>query len=160
VAALCENFSLMASGKPTSRAVSKLLFGVLLIVVCILVVNWLTQQSKPWIVPDEYEALKNPLVASDSNLSIARQLYRDDCVQCHGQSGKGDGPEAWMHRPAPADLTDAVRMAAVTDGEMFYQITEGRRPMPAFKNRMTSDQRWQLVLLLRSFSQPSTAPKK
>jgi mono/diheme cytochrome c family protein len=64
-----------------------------------------------------------------------------------------------MNRPAPADLTDSARMAAITDGEIFYQITEGRRPMPSFKNRLTEDQRWQLVLFLRTLSQPAAAPK-
>jgi mono/diheme cytochrome c family protein len=49
-------------------------------------------------------------------------------------------------------------MNSVTDGEIFYQITEGRRPMPSFKNRLTQDQRWQLVLLVRSFSQPIITP--
>jgi hypothetical protein len=28
--------------------------------------------------------------------------------------------------------------------------------MPSFKNRLTPDQRWQLVLLLRSFAQPAS----
>ena len=32
--------------------------------------------------------------------------------------------------------------------------------MPAFKKRMTEDQRWQLVLLVRSFAQKSAAPDK
>ena len=42
-------------------------------------------------------------------------------------------------------------MSATTDGELFYQISEGRKPMPAFKKRLTEEQRWQLVLLVRSF---------
>lgn len=141
--------------RPSSRKISKFLYGAILVCICVLILNWFMQESKPWAVPPEYKALKNPLVPSEANLGSARELYREDCAQCHGQTGKGDGPEAWMHRPAPADLTDAARMANVTDGEMFYQITEGRRPMPAFKNRMTSDQRWQLVLFLRTFSQTS-----
>jgi mono/diheme cytochrome c family protein len=76
-------------------------------------------------------------------------------LQCHGERGQGDGPEARTHYPLPADLADAKRMATVADGEIFYQISEGRRPMPLFKNRLTQDQRWQLVLLVRSFSQPA-----
>jgi hypothetical protein len=32
--------------------------------------------------------------------------------------------------------------------------------MPSFKNRMTQDQRWQLVLLVRSFAQPPTPSPK
>jgi mono/diheme cytochrome c family protein len=43
-------------------------------------------------------------------------------------------------------------MNSVTDGALFYQISQGRKPMPAFKRRMTEDQRWQLVLLIRSFA--------
>ena len=49
-------------------------------------------------------------------------------------------------------------MNTVTDGEIFYQISEGRKPMPSFKKRLTEDQRWGLVLLVRSFSAPSASP--
>lgn len=149
----------MSIRQPAHLKLRKFLFIALLAVICLLIVNWLTEQSKPWVVPDEYRTLRNPLVVTASNLDAARQLYRDDCAQCHGQTGKGDGPEAWMHRPAPADLTDAARMANTTDGQMFYQITEGRRPMPAFKKRMSDEQRWQLVLLLRSFTQSAKTTK-
>src|SRR5437879_1261476 len=79
-------------------------------------------------------------------------------AQCHGEQGKGYGPEARTHSPLPADLSDGRRMSAVTDGEIFYQITEGRRPMPSFKTRLSQDQRWGLVLFVRSLCVPSVAP--
>ncbi len=140
---------------PLTLKLRKLLFAALLILICVLIVHWLNEQNKPWIVPQEYKSLKNPLLPSESVLSSARQIYADECAECHGDQGKGDGPEARTHYPLPADLTEAKRMATVTDGEMFYQITQGRRPMPSFKRRLTQDQRWQLVLLVRSFSQPA-----
>ncbi len=118
------------------------------------VVYWLIEQNKPWIVPAEYKNLKNPLAPSQSNLNAAKQIYADECAQCHGERGQGDGPEARTHYPLPADLTDPKLLVNVTDGEILYQISEGRRPMPSFKHRLTQDQRWQLVLLVRSFSQP------
>jgi len=149
---------MMTAPRRSHLKLSKFLFAAVFIGACILVVYWATQQGKPWVVPEEFKNLKNPLAPSEANLSAARQLYGENCEQCHGPTGKGDGPQAWMQKPAPADLTDASRMRNVTDGEMFYQITEGRRPMPSFKNRMTEDQRWELVLLLRSFSQPGGAP--
>jgi len=138
-----------------SLQLRKFLFAALLMLICVLVVYWASQQSKPWIVPEEYKSLKNPLVPSEASLSSARQIYFDECAQCHGDRGKGDGPEAHTHYEQPADLTDAVHMRTVKDGEIFYQITEGRRPMPSFRRRLTTDQRWQLVLLVRSFSQTS-----
>ncbi len=43
-------------------------------------------------------------------------------------------------------------MSAQSDGELFYKISEGRRPMPEFKTKLTEQQRWQLVLLMRSLA--------
>jgi mono/diheme cytochrome c family protein len=135
----------------------KLLFAALIVFICVIVAYWLRQETKPWVVPREYKSLKNPLPASQSNLHSGRDIYFEDCVGCHGERGQGDGPQARSHYPLPADLTDPKLLRNVTDGEIFYQISQGRRPMPSFKNRLTEDQRWQLVLLMRSFSEPSSS---
>jgi mono/diheme cytochrome c family protein len=150
----------MPSKAPRSRNAQKIVFALLILLICIVVGYSVYEQNKPWVVPEEFKRLKNPLQPTDSNLNAARDLYRDECAQCHGDRGKGDGPESKMHSPAPADLTDAGRMSRVTDGDIFYQITAGRRPMPSFKSRTTNDQRWQLTLLVRSFSQETTPPEK
>ena len=153
---MCETFpALMSTNSPAIFKLRKFLFAALLLLSCVLIIYWLTQQNKPWIVPEEFKALKNPVLPSEFNLNSAKQIYSEECAQCHGDHGKGDGPEARTHLPLPADLTDAARMARITDGEIFYQITQGRRPMPSFKNRLTPDQRWQLVLLIRSFTPPA-----
>ncbi|WP_371226061.1 c-type cytochrome [Roseovarius sp. 2305UL8-3] len=52
------------------------------------------------------------------------RLFAQNCVQCHGTSGTGDGPWSVGMRPAPADLTalsvDGVfpraRVLSVIDG--------------------------------------------
>jgi mono/diheme cytochrome c family protein len=136
----------------------KILFASLLAIICITLVYGVFQRDKPWVVPEEVKKLKNPLPPSESTLKAARKIYMDECAQCHGEHGKGDGPEATMHSLTPADLTDARHMSTVTDGEIFYQISEGRKPMPSFKKRLAEDQRWGLVLLVRSFSAPSALP--
>ena len=136
----------------------KILFASLLAIICITLVYGVFQRDKPWVVPEEVKKLKNPLPPSESTLKAARKIYMDECAQCHGEHGKGDGPEATMHSQAPADLTDTRHMNIVTDGEIFYQISEGRKPMPSFKKRLTEDQRWGLVLFVRSFSAPSALP--
>jgi mono/diheme cytochrome c family protein len=150
----------MAANAPRKRTAHKIAFALLLLLICTVAGYSIYEENKPWIIPEEFKRLKNPYQASESNLRVARQLYRDQCAQCHGDIGKGDGPESKMHSPAPANLTDAGRMNGVTDGEIFYQITAGRRPMPSFKNRITEEQRWQLTLLVRSFSQKSTEADK
>jgi mono/diheme cytochrome c family protein len=132
----------------------KILFAMLLALICVVLVYSAFENSKPWIVPEEIKKLKNPLTPSDSTLKAARAIYLDECAQCHGEHGKGDGSEAAMHDPRPSDITDAMHMNTVTDGEIFYQISEGRKPMPSFKKRLTEEQRWGLVLFVRSFSAP------
>jgi mono/diheme cytochrome c family protein len=106
----------------------------------------------PWIVPEAAKQVANPLKPSQANLPAARERYLDKCAECHGDSGKGDGSQAKMYDPKPSDLTDAARMHSVTDGELFYKISEGHRPMPAFKKRFTEEQRWNLVFYVRSLS--------
>jgi len=113
----------------------------------------------PWIVPEEAKRVANPLRPSQKDLPAAHKLYLDKCAECHGDAGKGDGPQGKMYDPLPKDLTDAPHMNAVSDGELFYKISEGHRPMPAFRKRLTDEQRWQLVLFLRSLTaRPPPAP--
>jgi mono/diheme cytochrome c family protein len=113
----------------------------------------------PWVVPLADKERKNPLTVSEANVAAAKQIYGTKCSDCHGEAGKGDGSDAMMYDPPPSDLTDAAKMNKLTDGEIFYQITEGRKPMPSFKKKLTEEQRWQLVLLVRSFAAaPAAAP--
>ena len=107
-----------------------------------------------WVVPPAQKEIRNPLAVSAANLAAAKEIYGDKCANCHGDGGKGDGSDAMMYDPAPSDLTDA-KVAKKTDGELYYQITEGRKPMPSFKKKLTDEQRWQLVLFVRSLA---TAP--
>ena len=138
----------------------KILFVALLALICLVIAYAAFQKDRPWVVPEEIKKLKNPLQASESNLKAARGIYVDECAQCHGERGRGEGPEAMMHSPAPADLTDAGHMNGLTDGEIFYQISEGKKPMPSFKKRLTEEQRWGLVLFVRSLAQPSAFGEK
>jgi mono/diheme cytochrome c family protein len=156
---MCETFlTAMSTDAQISLKTRKILFASLLAIICVALVYAALQRDKPWVVPEEVKRLKNPLVPSEPTLNAARRAYLEECAQCHGEHGKGDGPEAMMHSQAPADLTDAGHMNTVRDGEIFYQISEGRKPMPSFKKRLTEDQRWGLVLLVRSLSAPSAKP--
>jgi len=132
---------------------------VVLIGMILLALALTTTHRSTWAVPPEAKAMKNPLAPSEAAITAAKRVYADQCSNCHGDSGKGDGADATMYDPAPSDLTNAGKMSKVTDGEMYYQITEGRKPMPSYKKRLSEEQRWQLVLLVRSFAgQPAPPP--
>jgi mono/diheme cytochrome c family protein len=105
-----------------------------------------------WKLPAYAQSLKNPLTPTAANLAAAKKTYEAKCVNCHGDEGKGDGSDAMMYDPQPSDLTNAAKLNKRTDGQIFYQITEGKKPMPSYKDKLSDEQRWQLVLLVRSFA--------
>ncbi len=112
-------------------------------------------QSEDWGAPANIKSAANPVPATAQNLATAKSLYSEDCARCHGDSGRGDGSDVSMYRTRPSDLT-TPRIAAMRDGEMFWKITAGRLPMPAYENRLTETQRWQLVAYLRTLAQPAS----
>jgi mono/diheme cytochrome c family protein len=130
---------------------------ILAVVAAAIVFSAVNRTPWSWPVPDEAKQLKNPLQPSATALKSARDVYTDKCVHCHGDTGKGDGRDANRYDPAPTDFTDVKRMSGVTDGELFYKISEGKKPMPVFKNKLTEDQRWGLVLFIRSLTAPASA---
>jgi mono/diheme cytochrome c family protein len=147
----------MSATPQEGRRLPKILFVCVLGLIC-LSIGLAAFHKTPWTIPAAEKARKNPLALSEANINAAKPIYSDQCASCHGGSGKGDGSDAMMYDPAPSDLTDAAKMNKVSDGEIFFQITEGRKPMPSFKNRLSEEQRWQLVLLVRSFARAPYPP--
>jgi|SRR5215470_6873012 len=137
---------------PPRKKLAKLLFVLLLMIAAGSAV-YTFLHSGPWVVPEEAKRVRNPLKPTQASLAEARRLYLDKCVECHGETGRGDGNQSKMYNTPPANFTDAARMNTMSDGELFYKITEGHRPMPGFKKRYTEEQRWQLVLFIRSFAE-------
>jgi mono/diheme cytochrome c family protein len=107
--------------------------------------------------------LKNPVPSSAEAIAAGRKLYTKHCEKCHGIDGNGKGPKAEDLSVAPGDFTDVQKMRTLMDGELYWQITYGRLPMPAFADKMSDEARWQLVDYIRTFAQkaqrsPSTTP--
>ena len=88
--------------------------------------------------------------ASPSSESGAA-IYARYCVACHGDRGRGDGPNA-SHLPVrPAAHADAALMSARSDDRLFDAIAGGGYPlgrsvaMPPFGGTLSRAQIWLLV---------------
>ncbi len=73
------------------------------------------------------------------------QLYTENCSQCHGPSGKGDGPWANDMSPAPSDLTQLsvdgdfprARVLSIIDG--YDRTGLPGQAMPKFGDLLEGD---------------------
>ena len=56
--------------------------------------------------------------------------WNQNCTRCHGQFGRGDGPQGPMFRAS--DLTNPTWHRSVTDEQIALVIQKGRGQMPPF----------------------------
>lgn len=69
---------------------------------------------------------------------VGRTIYRDYCVVCHGDTGRGDGIKADLLPLKPADHSDAARMDKLSNKELRNVIINGGSYMPSWSNTLSS----------------------
>ncbi|MCU0499197.1 MAG: c-type cytochrome [Anaerolineae bacterium] len=90
-------------------------------------------------------------------LALGERLYTEECAACHGDQGRGDGPEADSAQP-PHDLTNQSTQVRVSDRVYFNVIREGStRGMPAYDD-YTDEQVWALASYARALSVANLQP--
>lgn len=107
-----------------------------------------------WVVPDEARAVENPVALTDNALAAGEKAYGARCASCHGDLGKGDGRATRFIKPAPADFSTVEARDRMTDGEIFFKITEGKKPMPGMARTLSDEERWQVVHYVRTLQPP------
>lgn len=106
-------------------------------------------KGKPWPAPESAIKMKNPVAADAAAIAEGKDLYGQHCKSCHGSKGKGDGTKAEKIDISCGDFSTA-EFAKVTDGESYWKTTEGRKPMPSFKEKLTDKERWAIVAYMRT----------
>jgi len=102
-----------------------------------------------WTAPATAEKEKNPFASNPASIAAGKDVYKKKCFDCHGSKGKGDGPKSAELDKAPQDFTKSD-FQKESDGSLFWKIGEGKKPMPAFKHELTKDQRWQVIIYIRT----------
>lgn len=142
-----------AAGSETESKPKPKVLGILVVFIITAIAGSIVVYSlSSWNAPTAARNLKNPFPASPAVLAIAGTDYSARCQNCHGPNGDGRGERAERLSIAPADFRDAHAMGLRTDGELFWIISEGHKPMPAFRGTMTDEQRWHLVDFVRQFA--------
>ncbi|MCX6292266.1 MAG: c-type cytochrome [Bacteroidetes bacterium] len=106
-------------------------------------------KGKPWPAPEAAVKTKNPVKADDANAAEGKELFSQHCKSCHGAKGKGDGTKAEKIDISCGDFTSA-EFGKMSDGELFWKTTEGRKPMPSFKEKLSDNERWTVINYVRT----------
>jgi mono/diheme cytochrome c family protein len=105
-------------------------------------------RNRPWKAPARAADAANPIRADDRSLAAGKAIFAKECITCHGESGRGNGPDAADLSTQPADFA-APAVADQSDGELFWKMTQGRKPMPSYARMLSDDDRWNLVNYIR-----------
>lgn len=104
------------------------------------------------------EELQNPLAAGDAAaLKRGESVFGVFCAPCHGPGGTGNGPVAARGFPPPASLT-AEKAVKLKDGQIFHILTYGQNNMPSYAAQISREDRWRVILYVRSLQQAAPNP--
>lgn len=107
-------------------------------------------KGKEWNVPEESAKVKNPVKTDDASLGSGKEIWSQQCKSCHGVKGLGDGTKAAKIDISCGDFSSA-EIQKLSDGALYWKITEGRKPMPSFSEKLSDPERWQVVNYIRTF---------
>jgi copper transport protein len=96
----------------------------------------------------------NPVAPTQASVAAGRAIYEQNCAQCHGVDGHGDGPAAAQLNPAPADFRLHI---PYHDDPQFYNFIANGYPqsaMPKFGSAFKPEDIWNLVNFLRASFTP------
>ena len=131
------------------KNLKKIFAGLFLLTACLFISQSAFAQKpagKPWPAPASAASKKMPASAKAAD---GKDLYVQHCKSCHGAKGKGDGSKAEKIDISCNDFS-SDKFQAQTDGEIFWKTTEGRKPMPSYKEKMSDAERWAVVAYLRT----------
>lgn len=115
-------------------------------------VLWSFEQAKPWVVPEKYVTMTNPVNSDDESLKNGKALWGKHCQSCHGKTGMGDGTKAAELDSEIGDMTTADSQKQ-SDGSLFYKTLEGRDDMPSFKKKIPDENdMWSIVNYIRTLN--------
>ena len=115
--------------------------------------------TEPTMTPED-AAKKNPVTPTPEGLAEARKLFGYHCAMCHNKDGDGKGELATEMKLELHDWRDGSTLEKMTDGELFFIISNGKGKMLGGEGDRTPEKiRWNLVNLVRSFSKKGAADK-
>ena len=91
--------------------------------------------AEKWLSLAASAAKKNPIAPTQDSIAAGQRIYSKTCMI-----------ELNIH---PAKLSNP-QLDREPDGALFWKITTGKKPMPAYGKRLSETDRWNLVNYIRT----------
>ena len=128
-----------------------------------ILVNEVASKADPKVVSNTATGIEKKMTAAYNivpyprqfpSLEAGRTLYVENCAQCHGETGKGDGAARETmnpKQPPPANFTNPEFMAGLSPFKAFNAISFGveNTAMASFA-ALAEEQRWQVAFYVLS----------
>ena len=111
----------------------------------------------------EKQQIAQPPVGTDETTLIAGAgVYKQHCASCHGLPGQPPTDYASTMYPKPTELFRGKGVSDDPATESYWKAANGIRlsGMPAFKNKLTDTQLWQVSQLVAHSNDISESVKK
>lgn len=107
------------------------------------------------------EIIANPFPITEGGLSRGKDLYNIFCGICHGENGDGlgylanpDENKNVKYQAVPANfLIDPL--LNTSNGQYYHAIMYGKNVMGAYKDKLSYEERWQVIHYIRSLQAKS-----
>jgi len=92
----------------------------------------------------------SPIRPSDEVYLAGAKVYQNNCAVCHGLPGQEQTAIAKGEFPKPPKLLEGTGVSDDPSGVTYWKVANGIRltGMPGFSGSLTSEQMWQVSLLL------------
>jgi mono/diheme cytochrome c family protein len=105
--------------------------------------------------------LRKDQAALAAHVEAGGAIYIRNCMYCHGDNLDGQGHFAAGFNPPPANFQDPGTIAMLQEAYLFWRIAKGgpglpkestpwNSVMPAWEDRLTEEQIWQVIMYLYS----------
>lgn len=121
----------------------------------VLLVSGLAIALPPLTIQAYPETYRRPLIPFDTtSVANGAVLYGQQCVECHGPQGKGNGIKSRTLSTKLPDLLTESHTTDHTPGDFYHWITYGmiNTDMPGFAAMLSDEDRWDLVNYLHGLS--------
>ncbi len=112
--------------------------------------DWLLSTIKERSIARHARGIEAPLLSDPARVRQGFELFRSQCVTCHGAPGVSPDDLAMGLTPVPPSL-DFPRVQKATDGELYWVIKNGIKftGMPGFGFANSEEDIWSLVAFMR-----------